>query len=212
MNFVGRYSSNLEVGRQDTSTNPYRASTNHFYTPSRQNAQASYGRGSSSGPGSTTTTSRFTLAQKKAPETADLRQSMASRTQTQSASKYPSYDYSQRRIVDLGISQLGEAAKTTSYSKPYYRTTGTHDYSQYSSLDRPSTTFTNSKYQGVGTYSRYSKDIDLKKSTVDTPGPERREDPKNRDSIQTFTSSLAKDNVKPPKGSSASNFEESNLY
>ena len=211
MSFVGRYTSNYEVARHDSSSNAYRTSTNHFYTPSRQQGQPSYGRGSSSGPGMTTNTSRFSLVQKKGAgsESADLRQSLATRTQTQSASKYPSYDYSQRRLVDLGISQMGEAAKMTSYSKPYYRTTGAHDYSQYSTLDKQST-FIASKYQNLGSYSRYGRDEDYKRKLTDTPGADKNDDTKFRESVRNFGTTLQKDNGRVPKIQAVSNFEESN--
>lgn len=210
MSFVGRYSSNYDVGRHDSGAAGVRTSTTHFYTPSRQNVQTSYGRGSSSGPGSTSQTSRFSLVQKKptTTETTELRQSF-SRNQTQSASKYPSYDYSQRRLVDLGIGQLGEAAKTSTYSKPYYRTSGTSEFSQYNSLDRPSSTYM-SKYSGVANYSRYTRDEDFKRKITDTPVNEK-EDSKFRESISTFGTTLPKEKEtsKISKSQLGGNFEES---
>lgn len=160
----------------------------------------------------TTNTSRFSLVQKKGAgsDSSDLRQSLATRTQTQSASKYSSYDYSQRRLMDLGISQLGEVAKTSTYSKPYYRTSGTHDYSQYSALEKPSASI-GSKYQNLGSYSRYGRDEDYKPKLTDTPGTDKNDESKLRESMSTFGTNLAKDIGKAVKSQPVSNFEESRL-
>lgn len=210
MSFVGRYSSHFDAGRLDGSVGAYRTSTNHFYTPSRQPGQNTYSRGSSSGPGTASQTSRFSLAQKKPESGTELRSSF-SRAQTQSASKQPGYDYTQRRHADLGQLEAGRTTLTmpTTTSggyRPQYRA---HDYSQLGLTDKYQSTLT-SKYATASKYSSsMARETEFRRSGTVTPGKDK-DDPRFRESITSFGNAVAKEPSKPaPRQHVGGNFEES---
>lgn len=215
MAYASRDYSRNELSRSEVG-HGYKTASSHFYTPSRQ-AGTSYGRGSSSGPGTTTNTqtSRFSLGGgnlRKQADSHDLRQSIGMKPPTQSASKYSKYDYTNRRNLDFGLGQLADSSKTPNYSKSHYRTT-VHDPGSYSSMDKHSMSYAGRMYgtSSYGTYSRHPRESEKITSGLFTQ-TENGSIAKPLESSAISRSTIAgKDIVPVMKNTQSANFEESKL-
>lgn len=215
MAYTRDYSRN-EMSRSELGAG-YKTASSHFYTPSRQ-VGATYGRGSSSGPGvsTSTQTSRFSLGGsnlRKQTEGSELRQSLGVKPVTQSASKYGKYDYTNRRNIDFGLGHLADSGKTSAYSKTHYRTSGAHDSIQNSTFEKHSMSFGGRIYgtTSYGSYSRQPRESEKKNPSSFTQ-TEKGSIGKSYDNMSILKSSfVSKESSNKLKDSQAVNFEESSL-